>query len=248
MTAIPLAVFLVSVLVGAIFGLYLSTLLLRAAIRIVAGFTPVFWNACMALVVAFIAMVVFLVVTNLFGIFQQQTMGTYVLQYVALALVEAAAYSMVIKDRNGRQLSYMAACLAHVVMFVIMVLFMAVLYAGAVATGHKPDLTAYRQRVLKMQHDIETMRIHGITLPGIQLPAIPIPNPAPMGAEATPAPVYRYFTKGPIEVKVTYGNVTIPGNTEVRLISQVGDSCQIQVGNLTYTVSRSQLVTVPPSY
>jgi hypothetical protein len=42
--------------------------------------------------------------------------------------------------------------------------------------------------------------------------------------------------------------VTIPANKEVRLVNQVGDDCEIQVGAATYTVSRGELVTIPSGY
>jgi hypothetical protein len=60
----------------------------------------------------------------------------------------------------------------------------------------------------------------------------PLPGPA------------HYYLKSPITVTVSYGQMTYPADTEVQLLNQSGDACQIQLANATCTISRSQLVMV----
>jgi hypothetical protein len=111
--------------------------------------------------------------------------------------------------------------------------------------GLKPAQAVVRQYIAQIQKAYGSNNSSGIS-PGGH-PATngsPAPEAAPL-AQETPALVHHYFLRTPIVVPVQYGTMTIPANTEVRLVDESGDSCRVQAGGVTYTVSKAQLMTVP---
>lgn len=66
-------------------------------------------------------------------------------------------------------------------------------------------------------------------------------------APPTPAPTpqYRYVLKAPVSVPVPYGAMTVPANTEVRVLRQTANAYRVQSGKLEFDVRSDQLLSIP---
>ncbi|MGA2871032.1 MAG: hypothetical protein ABSF34_17965 [Verrucomicrobiota bacterium] len=232
----------------AIVALLTPVWVLQLSVRIVAGYRPRFGNVLLAIIAAFLGCAVVDVVLFCLRVNPFASVTLWVIQYIGLAIVTAAIYGLVIKGPNGVSLGFLKAFLAEVVYIVICLLPAALFLAVSIRLiGYNAVMADFRQGFSKstnLQRSIYSAARSGDTLKGIHWPIVP-QNSNWLFPQATPAPVRRYYLKAPVTVRVSYGTITIPANTEVRVIEQTGDSSQIQIGNATYTVNSSQLVAIP---
>ena len=162
--------------------------------------------------------------------------------------INTVIYGAAIKGPNGISLGFLKAFLAEIVNVLIYVIVAALFFVVASRWVGRPGALSDLQQVAayttRLQRSIYAAARPPDSLHGIHWPFLP-QNAGWPPMEATPAPVRRYYLNTPLNVRVSYGTLTIPANTEVRVIGQVGDSCRIQFGNATYTVSSSELTPAP---
>jgi hypothetical protein len=222
--------------------------LLQLSVRIVAGYRPRFGNVLLAIIAAFLGCAVVDAVMFCLRVNPFANVTTWVIQYIVLATVIAAIYGLIIKGPNGVGLGFLKALLAQIVYIVICLLPVALFLAVSIRLiGYNAVATNFRQgfsKSINLQRSFYAAARPGNALKAIHWPIIPQGSNW-LSPQATPAPVRRYYLRAPLTVRVSYGTITIPANTEVRVIDQTGDSSQIQFGNATYTVSSDQLASVP---
>jgi len=181
--------------------------------------------------------------------FQNVRNGTSNLIHSAVVIfINTVIYGAAIKGPNGISLGFLKAFLAEIVNVLIYVIVAALFFVVASRWVGRPGALSDLQQVAayttRLQRSIYAAARSPDSLHGIHWPFLP-QNAGWPPMEATPAPVRRYYLNTPLNVRVSYGTLTIPANTEVRVIGQVGDSCRIQFGNATYTVSSSELTPAP---
>ncbi len=76
------------------------------------------------------------------------------------------------------------------------------------------------------------------TLPMFANYLVETATPAPLGTSAAPT---RYFLKAPFSVTTTYGTMTIPAKTEVRILRQAGDVWHVSGGGSEFDIQPGQL-------
>jgi len=235
--------FLVGAVIGAVFGIFLVGYLLRLSVRIVARFTPSYGMVYVAMIVAFLACIatgfVAGVVEGVTRLGPPGSLRSFVAVSLICFVVTIAVYGQVIKAPSGEPLGFIKALLAYILQVLLHLVISAALAAVVIGVfGYQRVANIYRQQFanyLQMQRSLRAQS------GGFHFPAASWPGNVSPSMQATPAPDVHYYLKSPLVVRVSYGTITIPARTEVRLIDQTGDSCQIQVGNDTYTVSSSQL-------
>lgn len=239
-------------LVGLFIVIPLSVIVFRLAVRFVAGYAPGVWNTVLALFMSGIVAIALAKGVHALGVIPQKSIYNLVILLPLLAFARIVVLSQMINDGNGKSLGFLPALFSYLLAIVITWVGLAVILAGAIGLfGLKPAQAVARQYLASARNVYGTDDSPGrqsIKWPSFSLGG----QPATDGSAAavatpseTPAAVHRYFLRTPIQVPVQYGTMTIPANTEVRLLDEAGDSCRVQVGGVTYSVSREQLIGVP---
>jgi len=226
----------------------LSVIVFRLAVRFVAGYAPGVWNTVLALFMSGIVAVALAKGVHALGVIPPKSIYNFVILLPLLALARIVVLSQMINDGNGRSLGFLPALFSYLLAIVITWVGLAVILAGAIGLfGLKPAQAVARQYLASARNvygSNDSPGTQGIKWPSFSLGGQPATDGS-AAAVATPTVAHRYFLRTPIQVPVQYGTMTIPANTEVRLLDEAGDSCRVQVGAVTYSVSREQLISVP---
>jgi hypothetical protein len=70
--------------------------------------------------------------------------------------------------------------------------------------------------------------------------------PGQTGVAAPAGPLHsHYFLKSPVSLQSPYGTITLPAQTEVRIVSQSGGACRVSAGGQEFDLQSDQILTVP---
>jgi hypothetical protein len=227
--------------IATIVGFFIIASLYRLAVKIVAHFAPGYANILVAIIAVIVVSIAASIGMQASGLLPLNAPNSLIFRALILYVLAIIVYGVVIKDKDGQSLGIFKAFLADIVMRLLGVVIIALLTAAAIGIiGYKPVLANIQNAIRQSQTAIAKA----------QTAAQSIASPTPSAVQSVdqiikqppPGPTH-YYLKSPITITVAYGQVTYPANTEVHLLGQNGDSCQIQLGASTYTVSRSQLIT-----
>jgi hypothetical protein len=240
--------FLVGLGIGAVLGIFLLGYVFRLAVRIVARFTPGYGTVYAALILAFFAAGATGFVIGLIDGFFRLVPSTDI-RFLAVAwlvsfVIGIAVLGQAIKSPNGVPLGFMKAFLVYMMQTSLNLIISGALVAIAVGLlGYQKVINISRvefANYVRMAHSLQARGSASFHFPAHPWGINPFPSIQP-----TPVPEDHYYLRSPLVVRVSYGTITLPARTEVRLINQTGDSCEIQFGDNTYTVSSGELAGVP---
>jgi len=247
MAPASLVILLLYGVVGLVVAFFVSATLFRFAIKIVAHFTPGYANILFTYVAVGVAIFAASIAMRIAGLSGRGTIGATLFQIAIFYIVTILVYAVTIKDKSGRSLGIFNALLASLLRSVFTALLAALLFAAAICFFGRPTALNFVNTEIRQGEAVAATMQAAAAQASARATATPsdIPTAEQLLQQPPPGPA-RYYLKDPITIIVAYGQMTYPANTEVHLISQNGDNCEIQIANKTYTVSRSQLVTVQP--
>ena len=248
MNSLHMVVVTLGVVVGVVCSFYLCASVLRFAVRKVADFTPGYANLLMTFVAAFIMRAIagaalLLLAAAITG--AAYSIARWTLPYV----MGITSYALFIKDKAGRSLGFGRAVFADLLSKVLIAIIALILLLCAFGVfGYGPTMSALNQTIRQIRDGMQKgcAEVAALTAPNPTPTPIPIQGgPSADQLLAMPGPgVPHYYLKNPLSVPVAYGQIAIPANTEVRLLSQKDDVCEIQIGDSSYTVSKEQLTVI----
>ncbi len=241
MAPASLVILVMYVVGGMVAAFFFSATIFRFAIKIVARFMPGYGNILLAVFAAGAVTFAASIAMRIAGLADHRTIAGMLFQLVVDYALSIIVYGVTIKDKSGRSLGIFNAILSGLLANLITVLIAALLFAAA--TG-----LYGRQKVLDVvDTQFRQAEAAAAKLQAAAAHASPSPTEIPSADQILQQPLpgpAHYYLKDPITVIVAYGQMTYPANTEVHLISQSGDNCEIQIADKTYTVPRSQLLMV----
>jgi len=248
MAASSIVILVLGIVFALVVAFFISATLLRLAVKIVAHFAPGYWNILLTYIVAGVVVLIASVGMSLAGLTANQTIGSRLFHSAAFYVLNIVVYGVMLKDRSGGSLGIFNAFLADLLRSLMTLLLAGMAIAAAMGIyGYQPVLDTIDRNYQQGQAVVARMQA-AAALAAARAAATPTPSQVPNVSQLlqqTPPGPARYFLKNPITIPVAYGQMTYPANTEVRLLRQNGDTCEIQLGATTYTLSRTQLVTAP---
>jgi hypothetical protein len=245
MTASSLVILFLGIVVGLVVVFFISATLYRLAVKIVAQFTPGYANILFAFILQVIATGAVAIGLQMAGIVTASTIGAILLKWLAFYVLGILVLGVMIKNRNGQSLGLFNAFLADIVTRLIIIAISFIFIAALIGVyGHQPISNAMNLYV--QQAEAGYAKGQAILAARANAAATPPPSTVSSVDQLLQQPLpgaAHYYLKTPLTETVAYGQMTYPANTEVRLISQSGNTCEIEVANNTFTVSRSQVTT-----